>query len=311
MQALSIALDTIIVGALALPWVLFAADLFFLEGPTDDNRVKVGGAFVKENVPIGALGVLLFAVTYLLGSAISRTAQDFFNDADLIRVWPTEDNIRTAEYCDQDPEIRDTFKEVTPSDFGECPKADAKKPKWGTCNYWFGRFCDKYSNDLVSETQRVFRLQEAALLLNGQDRTERLRQLHDQIGVLRGAAFDGILAVVLCLFCWWARLGKKVRWLLGLVPLLFLVLGLHSLYAHFQQSGINEAPFMESTVILLGAAGLRGLYKGESRPSYGHGLFLLLLLFFVVAYLGWWRTEVLYSRQVIYSFYAQRHALLK
>lgn len=330
MDALRIAFDTIIVGALALPWVLFAADLMS----------KKAWDWVTNEVPPPVAGVMLFAVTYFLGSAITRTAQDFFNDDDpvrlvhLERLWPTEDTIRTAEYCRRDREIRDTFREISPWEFSKCPEAGTENPNWRSCNYWLGSWCDTYPADLVRETQQVFRLQEGALLLNGQDRTERLRQLHDQTEVLRGAAFDGILALVFCLFCWCARFTKqksqegqegqarkegqatqtkRVRWswLLWLVPLSILVLGLFSLRAHFQVSGIDEAPFMEVTVILLGAAGLRGLYKGESRPWYGHGLFLVLLLFFGVAYLAWWRSEVLYSSQVTYSFYAQRHALLK
>jgi hypothetical protein len=313
MDALRIAFDSIIVGALALPWVFFAADLFFLRNPSDENRAKKVWAFVTHGVPTAVAGVLLFGVTYVLGSAISRTAEDFFNDDELTRIWLTEDSIRTAEYCDQDPKIRATFKQVTPLDSDQCPKVDPNKPKWGTCNYWLGRLCYKYSPVLVSETQQVFRVQEAALLLNGQDSTDRLRQLHDQIGVLRGAAFDGLLALVFCLFCWWARLRKASPWVwvLGLVPLLFLVLGLYWLRCHFQRTDINEAPFIEVTLILLGVAGLCGLYKAESRKLYGHHLVLLLLLFSGVAYLGWWRTEVLYSRQVIDSFYAQRNVLLK
>ena len=156
----------------------------------------------------------------------------------------------------------------------------------------------------------VFRLQESQLQLNGEDKTERLRHLRDEIMVLRGAAFDGFLGVVFCLFCWWARQGKGekgLRWPL-VVPLVLLLVGLLSLYVHFQRSRIDEAPFMELTMIVIAAAGLRGLYKGESREWYGHGLFLLMLLFWGVAYLAWWRTEVLYNDQVIYS-YAQHHLL--
>jgi hypothetical protein len=317
MDALRIAFDTIIVGALALPWVFFAADLFFLRRPEDDNQAKAAWDFVTNGQSTVVMGVVLFGVTYFLGSVISRTAEDSFNDDELTRVWPTEDRIRTAEYCDQERNFRDTFKQVTPSYSGNCPKVDTTTLEWWTCNYWFGRFCDKYSNQsclppslgcsLVSETQQVFRLQEAALLLNGQDKTERLGRLHDQIAVLRGAAFDGFLALVFSLFCWWARCRWAVRWRLGLVPLLFFALGVYWLDAHFQRTGINEAPFMEVTLILLGLAGLRGLSKVETREWYGRGLSLFFLLFTVVAYLAWWRTEVLYSRQVIYSFYAERH----
>jgi len=345
MDALRIAFDTIIVGALALPWVLLVTDLFFLENPEDDNLFKKAWIWAtkKKEVPSAVAGVTLFAVTYFLGSAITRTAQDFFNDDDLVSLvrldgrWPTEDIIRTAEYCGQAPEIRSTFKEISPWHSCKCPKAATENLTWRSCNYWLGRWCGKYPEDLVRETQQVFRLQESALLLNGEDKTARLRQLHDQTEVLRGAAFDGILALVFCSFCWCARVmrqekerekkerqgnekqegqarqGKRVRWRLGLwlVPFLFLVPALYSLKGHFQASGIDEAPFMEVTFILLGAAALRGPHNGESRRWYEHGLFLVLLLFLGVACLAWWRTEALYSRQVIDSFYAQRHAWVK
>lgn len=329
MQALSIAFDTIIVGALALPWVFFAADLFFLKSERDDKLAKDAW----ESVPVkatAAIGVILFAVTYFLGSAISRTAQDFFNDNDLLN-WPTEDDIRTSGYCNEAPEMfRELGPEITPSDFDECttkssageglPHAaptmaaatNTNTPKWRTRDYCFGKGCNKYSEKLVEKTQRVFQLQESALLLNGQDRTERLRQLHDQIGVLRGAAFDGLLAVTLCLFCLLARQEERVRRrLLWLVPLLCLLLGGYALRAHLKRAGINEAPIMEVTLILLGAVGVCGVYNGESRTWYRPRLFILLLLFLIIAYLAWWRTEAQYNQQVIYSFYAQRHALLK
>ena len=316
MGALSIAFDTIIVGALALPWVVFAADLFFLEDKHDDLRVKVAWAFVTKQVQPAVAGVMLFAMAYLLGSAISRTAQDFFNDDDLIRAsltkgaLPTEDNIRTAEYCDQDKEIRDTFKEIALGDFDKlCPATGAETRKRGICSL-FGRWCDKYSDAAVRQTQQVFGLQEGALLLKGQDKTERLRQFHNQIMVFRGAAFDGVLASVFCLFGWCARKRVAMRRFFA-VPGVFSALGLVSLYFHFQRTGINEAPFMELTLVLLGMAGFVALRKGEQRRWYGVGLFVSLLLLTTVAYLGWWRTEVLYDQQVIYSFYAQSHGLLK
>lgn len=308
MGALRIAFDTIIVGTLALPWLVFAADLFFLEDQNDDHRVKVAWKFVTKEVHPAVAGVMLFAVAYLLGSAISRSAQDFFNDDDLSSLSPTEDKIRTAEYCNQDTGIRDTFKEITSGDFDKlCPSTGPRTGKRGVCDYAFGRFCVKYSDDVVSQTQRVFRLQEAALLLNGEDKTGRLRQFHDEIMVLRGAAFDGVLASVFCLFGWCAKKGVATRRLLALVPASFSALGLYSLYVHCQRTGVNEAPFMELTLILLGVAGLVALRKGEQRRWYGPGLLLSLLLLTAIACLAWWRTEVLYDRQVVYSFYAQSH----
>lgn len=104
MGALTIAFDTTIVGALALPWVLLVIHLFFFEG---ENRLEGVLDWVKRKQQQAAVGVLLFALTYTLGSALSRTARDFFNDDDLraqihwqlFRVGVTEDRIVASVYC--------------------------------------------------------------------------------------------------------------------------------------------------------------------------------------------------------------------
>jgi hypothetical protein len=307
MGTLSIAFDTIIVGALALPWVFFAVDLFFLKNKTDDDRVKKAWKFVSGGVNPTVAGVLLFAATYLLGSAISRTAEDFFNDEDLIPTSLTEANIRTAEYCDQPREIRDTFSAIRPVDFvGLCSPTSAETPKRRICRHFFGKLCDKYSGDVDD----IFRVQEGALLLTGEDKTDRLRQLHYQIVVLRGAAFDGLLAAAFCLFGWCAKKKAARQWFLGLVSGLFLVLGFFHLYGHIQRTGF-EAPFAELTVFLLGVAGLGALSNAEDRRWYGVGLFVSLLLLTALIYFGWWSTEVLYNREVIYSFFAHSRGLVK
>lgn len=310
MGVLSIAFDTILVGAFALPWVLFAADLLFLQAPDDDRRIMYVLGFVTKEVEPAVAGVMLFALTYLLGSTISRTAQDFFNDDDLIHVSVTEDNIRTAEYCapENSSIIPADLKIHCPSDT-ENEKHESRK-QW-ICHQLFGRLCDEYREDLVSRTQQVFRIQEGALLLQGEDKAERLRHLHEQIMVLRGATFNGLLASVLCLFGWCAKKAPWKRWILASVPVLFFVLGVVSLYSHLHNKKLNDPPFMELTVILLGLTGGAALRKGENRRWYGHGLFLSLLLLTAVAYFGWWWTEVLYDRQVMYSFFALSHALPK
>ncbi len=104
MGAFSIAFDTIIVGALALPWVLLIIHLFFSD--TEDSIGKLAEWVNQQNQPALA-GVLLFAMAYSLGSAVSRIAQDFFDDDDLhvpmfqrvFRVGVTETSIRTDVYC--------------------------------------------------------------------------------------------------------------------------------------------------------------------------------------------------------------------
>jgi hypothetical protein len=332
MEALSIAFDTIIVGALALPWVVIVVDLFFLrdqrqiDDVTGPMKGELGPAAARALSQPAVVSVLLFAVAYLLGSAISRNAKDFFNDDDLPLKSLTEDNIRTSTYCDKDQsqfvEIRSDFPDallknhpgVTPSTFAQdC----SKKPSASAggmqrvCSHFFGKFCKKYDDDTVAETQRIFQLQESALLLEGQDKTERLRQLHEQIMVLEGAAFNAMIACALCLFGWFAKQRAVVRRGALVLPTLLLVGTFYALHQHFRHSEINDPPFMEFTLLILAAAGGYTLWKGAPERRWFGTWFLLSFLFFGMAFFGWWWTEVLYNQQVNYSFYVQTHNLLR
>src|SRR5260221_13380144 len=98
MDALKIALETIIVGALALPWMALLVDLFYpaKERPLGDLLPKLDG--LNSNTVSAIGGVFLFAMAYLVGSSVTRVAEDFFNDDDLA-IKVTEDGIRSAVYC--------------------------------------------------------------------------------------------------------------------------------------------------------------------------------------------------------------------
>jgi hypothetical protein len=269
MGALTIAFDITIVGALALPWVYLVIHLFFSDG---ENRIKQALDWVNNHQAQIPAGILLFAMTYTLGSAVSRIAQDFFNDDDIyiqfcgksydrLLRWPvTEDRIRAHVYCDDHPMGADSAmakdiwddgrlnlptkdpKESDPARPGEMPddyrqglvpnvpkEADSamaremgalkgyeavcrqfmagwfKKPNAGDCS----KPKDKENPDrLVKIMAHVFGLQENTLMDKG-DYSARLRQLHDQIMVLRGAAFSGLIAFSLCLFAWGAVLTSS------------------------------------------------------------------------------------------------------
>lgn len=286
MGALSFAFDTIIVGALALPWLVLAVDLFF---PKEESRTESLLSFGRVNP--AAAGVLLLAMAYFLGSAVSRIAQDFFNDDDL-GIPVTEENIRTTVYCSPDPNEPWLF------DIGISPEVARIS------------VCDENSkNEKNNEVRRVFHLQESTLLLEGEDKTERLRQLHQQIIVLRGAAFNGLVAFALCFFGWCAKHRLKVRLFLALVPLVVLLAGAYALCQHVKGRVLDNPPYMEFTLFVLGLAGSFALWKRAQR-NYGVGLVLSLLLA-PMAWFAWWWTEVLYDEQVIYSFYALIHSLPK
>jgi hypothetical protein len=177
-----------------------------------------------------------------------------------------------------------------------------------------------------------FKVQEAKVLLQGTENTERVRQFHDQIMVLRGAAFNGLVAFSLCLF-WWIAQFRSRAWALA-APLLYFLPGVIALCNHILGRGASEPPYMEFTLIVLAVAGWYVMWPrqqkekgGDSQPgktsvdtqtgekgadSLGAqkerqrilGYLLLAAFLTLTASLGWWSTQVLYDRQVIYSYKA-------
>ena len=285
MGALTIAFDITIVGALALPWVLLAIHLFFFEG---ENLLEDALQWVKDKEQQAAVGVLLFAMTYTLGSAVSRTAHDFFNDDDLrlqvdgqlFRVGVTEDRIVARAYCEasgdnllppatDNPAIADkinTFQKqkTDPS----CRRA----LRWTEHHMYV-----KTDDDLIDTAHDLFSLQENSLLLRGEDSTLRLRQLHDQIMVLRGAAFNGFIGFSLCLFAWGATLRREHRrpehrrsWLhlpLLAAPAVYLAVALIATVNHFRERAPSDPPYMEFTVMLLALVGVWLVWKTPAPPK--------------------------------------------
>jgi hypothetical protein len=320
MGALSIAFDTIIVGALALSWVTLVIHLFFLE---DESVIEKAISWIKEKELTAVAGVLLFAMAFAIGSGVSRIAADFFNDDDLridtyrhrFRVGVTEDGIRTRVYCENE-DLLAVSHDNQIADRGRALKAD----NWlcGNSLAWsLPAPEDEKDKDLVP---RIFYLQESAIQLNGEDKTERVRQLHDQVFVLRGAAFNGLLAFVLCLFAWGAGLRSKLRWV---IPMGVLIPAFIAVYHHLGERPIVDPPFMEFTLLGLGASGVYLLWKGPRLVKVGDeekefvprkfraGLLVLSLFLTVAAFLAWWSTEALYCQEVIATYYAQAQQLPK
>ena len=322
MGALSIAFDTTIVGALALSWVTLVIHLFFVE---DESVIAEAISWIKDKELTGVAGVLLFAMAFALGSGVSRLATDFFNDDDLridtyrhrFRVGVTEDGIRTRVYCGNRDLLAASHDRQT-ADGGDALKSDG----W-LCETSLAWALPAPNDDEEKEKDivaRIFYLQESAIQLNGEDKTERVRQLHDQVYVLRGAAFNGLTAFGLCLFAWGAGRYSKLRWVL---PIAVLVPTLIAFYHHFEERPIADPPFMEFTLLLLGASGVYLLWKGRrlekekdgqkelARGKLRVGLFVLSLLLTVAAFLAWWSTETLYCQMVIDTYYAQAQRLPK
>ena len=357
MGALTIAFDTTIVGALALPWVLLIVHLFFFEG---ENRLPDLLKWVQAQQQPAVAGVLLFAMTYTLGSAVSRIAQDFFNDDDLyfqvhhrmFRMGVTENRILTAAYCRREendlllpgtgnPALHKKIVTFQCQKMNSCMNDDkalahgekkirAGKEKedtspWTTndlCSQtlsWFvGRGPNWQDDELNNTAADIFGLQESALLLKGQDATQRLHQLHDQVMVLRGTAFNALVATAFCLFAWGVRLRREkarraLRWVFGLVPAAFLIVAVVAVSHHFSERPPSDPPYMEFSLLLIGLAGAGLLWFPRRQPAEaardGHGphwrwgaVFLLSVVLMVTAMLGWWATELAYAQEVIYHY---------
>jgi hypothetical protein len=325
MGALNIAFDTTIVGALALSWVVLVIHLFFLD---DEGDIKEAIDWIKDKGLTTVAGVLLFAAAFALGSGVSRLAADFFNDDDLrvdtldhrFRVGVTTDGIRTRVYC-ENQKLLDALRDSRTTELGGALKADSwlcqNALAWSLPAPSEKDEKDKKDTDLVPH---VFYLQESAIQLNGEDKTERVRQLHDQVFVLRGAAFNGMVAFTLCLFAWGTEWGSKLRWIL---PVAVLVPTSIALYHHLGERPIADPPFMEFTLLLLTASGAYLLWKGPrlekdedeekrfARRKIRLGLVMLSLVLAFAAFLAWWSTETLYCQLVIDTYYAQAQQLPK
>jgi len=297
-DALKFAFEILVVGALALPWLTVLNRMF----PT-----RAGSClhFDLSAVPGPAQTAVTVAVVvafgYLLGSVVSRISRDVFND-ELFGSLPTEDRIREAvyedEYCTEHL-VRNLSLPFKPDPglahkFGFCP---------GTVQMDTPERFEERVTDL-------FRLQESALLLQGQDKVDRLRQFYDQINILRGAALNGLILFALCAF---GSLGTlRARWgerralkALTFAPAgLVAAYGLYSLilnhYIHPSRSIYADPPLAETVLLLLGVGGLVVVSKAKEAAAYFRTCVVAAILT-VVSFGAWWWTEVMYDIQVIHS----------
>lgn len=341
MGALTIAFDTIIVGALALPWVVLAIHLFYFEGENQFGDIL---DWVKEQQQQAAAGVLLFALAYTLGSALSRIAQDLSNDDDLylqvdgqlFRMAVTEDRILASVYCESNGNHLLLPKEGNPAIAKKISTFQTQTSTGGCDRNLRLRESHKYDktdDHLIGTARDIFRLEENALLLKGEDATLRLRQLHDQIMVLRGAAFNGLIGLSLCLFTLGAAVRREkagwwMRFALLPVPALYLAAALVATVHHFGHVP-SDPPLMEFTLWLLFFAGAWLVWRRPSLQTRDQaaakeadlrrkagtkcslqkkdwaGLVVLSAILTIAAFQGWWATELLYGEQVIYSYDTQ------
>jgi hypothetical protein len=288
MDALKFAFDTLIIGALALPWLAVLLHLYSL--PPINGKAGKHTALLSalpEHTKDVVLSAAILALGYFLGAAVSRVSDDFFGDADLWSL-PTEPSIRDDvyhhEYCDVSSVVAAAnlpyglagpavlFCSAKVSEPSQPPKPgspERPKSKAGFHEEW---------GDAITQ---FFRLEEGRLLLQGDDKTTRLRELHDQIVILRGATLNGMMLTTLCLLglCASYRHGSS-HWLSfgsTYVPAIaLLVYGVFTLVLHFQHFRSDpdlyrDPPLAEGLMVIMGLAGLAATAPPESRLKYAHG----------------------------------------
>ena len=154
----------------------------------------------------------------------------------------------------------------------------------------------------------LFQQQESAILNEGSDKTERIRQLHERIVVLRGAVFSGFILVLIFLFAFFAKVDglprSPVRTGAGvLLPLLFALFAILNGLHDIRNRNIFDLPVLEG---LLGTISVFGAYlviRGIKSAAFRRKRLLLAVLFFAaLAYGGWMSSEILYDQQVISSY---------
>jgi hypothetical protein len=169
--------------------------------------------------------------------------------------------------------------------------------------------------DFPNRVAEMFRLQEGLLLLEGQDKVNRLKEYFDQISVLRGATFNGF---ILCAVCAFGICGNwKLRWaghgILKFVPYLppalVVLFGAWSFYGHLRTWQIltsptdrfySHPPLTELVFMLLGTLGLFIVFKADQIRPYVRTCVLAAVVT-LVSFCGWWWTEIMYDTQVIHS----------
>ncbi|HEX8814780.1 MAG TPA: hypothetical protein VF753_04695 [Terriglobales bacterium] len=309
MDTFKTAFDMIVVGALALPWVLLLLDLYLpiktAEKTTKQTLENLSPTlqFVNDAKLSAVAGVLLFAVAYVMGAGISRMSGDALNDDDfgLFRpvrhLLPTTDKIAFYVYCGKQGWLVDPCP---------CIKDQAQSCPFGS----WSRPSEKQWCALLLQSRRVFEYQEAALLNAGEQTPERMSHIYQQVVILRGAVLDGlVLSLLLLLCCLQKRYGPKV---VGAVCAGIILWWSLALWRHV--SALNpweylaQPPMLEICIIVIVLlSGFAFLRNGVPNHRFCIGFVVASAMTFL-AYVGWWWTEIVYDELVL-NLYVSHQAL--
>ncbi len=314
MDAFKFAFETTIVGLLAVPWLALVINIFLQ--PFQVNRSEEGRLLSKLLEP-AALSILVLVLAYVLGSAVSPLATQLLDDPAMpgikIRQIRADLYLQYLDWLKVDPSLNSSNSSGRPmslagTDLLKC----LSPPLAGLPKHRSSKMCWEKADNL-------FLLQEEAVLREGTDRTARISRLYEQVIVLRGAVFNGVVFVVLCWFAHfsrprseaismsWSNQTMIVRTLMTiiLILILFYVAGYLGSFDFVNHHDIvTDPPIMEIGLALLAVVGIVTALRGVARlPYIGAGL-VFGVIFTVLAYGAWAWTEVLYTKNTISAFFS-------
>lgn len=336
MDVFKLAFETTMVGVLAFLWLGIAVDLVY---PPFFARI-IPGALGRNDT---LLGVAVLSLAYCIGSAIIPISSQMVNDEH----WPVpEAAIRCLVLEDLNDQLDgigriELLKPHEPGDdFNAChrtfldrfreqePKTHKRKMTWDTVRSGLQMTFERrdpapraeHEEEEIENNKKLgniltkFQLMETQILSQGTDKTERLRQLHERIVVLRGAVFNGFCFLLICLFASLAPInGNAFPWkkrvggtLLAVVFTAFSAVNGFEDLTHFN---ISDIPALEGLLAVITVFGGFLVYYGvKDRPYLGKRIVLVAGFFAALSYGGWMWSEVIYDQQVISSYAVMQSA---
>jgi hypothetical protein len=286
MQAFKFAFETVMIGALAIPWLLLVIHMVSPDVLSSSPNRLLSPVPKELRSPLVSIAAFTFA--YLAGSAILPVAGEFLNDKDLIGSFlPTERKIQETVYksMDRKPGIR-------LASFRSAPQGDPP----------------------LEGSHEDFLFRESALLLHGTDACERLNRLHERLAVLSGATFNSFVLVLVCGFAACATMraslkSRAARWAAflpsGVLILVALIFGAGDLH----KAEIDDWPILEGVLLAIGILGAYVTARGTRWNVRLHAwAFPFAMFFTVLSYGGYVCTEVSYDQDVLASYQALRGA---
>jgi hypothetical protein len=351
MDVFKLAFETTVVGLLTLGWLGVATYLLFPDFQLD-SVVQMLPDFAQKNLTTVGVGALI--LVYCLGSAILPISNQLVNDehwplnesAIRCQVFTKHElnleSIRETALSALPKEETFSITELSPRHCSYWAPVFTKDiriqlrvhrflQRWiglptspgedltgrnlseieKICKTSESTKCDEFK---AKRILTIFQQQETTVLSQLSDKTERLRQLHERIVVLRGTIFSLFVLLLICLFAYFARAdGGAAHWIRptcgALLGVAFTVFATINGYHDLVNPDIFDIPVLECLLVVITLFGVAlAVRRTKHHDRFQSKRYVLITLFFTgLAYGGWMWSEVIYDQQVISSFVVLQH----